>query len=955
MAARGPDAAGLWHSEDRTVGLAHRRLSIIDLTPAANQPFTDARGNTIVFNGEIYNFRDLRQRQKGRGYRFRTESDTEVLLALYAEHGQEMVHHLRGMFAFAIWDPARRGLFLARDHFGLKPLYYADDGAALRFASQVKALSRGNVRLEPDFAGHAGFLLWGHVPTPFTLHKSIRGLPAGTRMWVRDTGPARPEPFFDLTAELATATAAAPSVSPQTRRDIIHEALRDTVKHHMVSDVPVGIFLSAGTDSSVIAALASSLTAHPLRAVTLGFAEWRGTPKDEVPGAAEVARRIGAVHSPHWISQDEFVQELPRITACMDQPSIDGVNTYFASKLAAKNGLKVVLSGLGGDEMFGGYSYFTSIPRMVGWLRKTPLAHNPGLGRAVRASLSPWLGFFASKKLAGAMEYADSLERFYLLNRCLHPPWELAAGRAPDWLRAGLEELRYETRLKSATLGIRCDRAALTALEMTFYMRNQVLRDADWAGMAHGLEIRVPFVDLALFRSLAPLLATADPPSKADMLDAAAGLLPVSMGRRRKTGFSVPMHRVLPKRLLPRRQGDESRAWADLLHRGIRPAPRFLSLVTDAFGGHGGIAQFNRDFLGALAGRRPQPRIVALPRIMPNNPGRIPPGIEFDLVALGGKLRFVLAVVRQLLRDRKFQLVHCGHINLLPVAFLAKLWTGAPIILVLYGFEAWLRPRWFWLRWLAPRADAILTISRLTYSRFAQWASPRICPAYLLPTTVDLSAFTPGPKDDSLLSRYGLHGRKVILTVGRMDSRERMKGFDEVIEAMPAILRHEPTTTYLVVGDGPDRGRLERKVSLFGLSDRVVFAGLVPEDEKVAHYRLADAYIMPGCGEGFGIVFLEAIACGLPVVGSKIDGSREALRHGRLGRLVDPTSRDDIVQAALAALGTPRLERSLEGVRRFGMPVFQRRLDAIISRVLSPYAKTSARLRPAAQKGVRSQ
>src|ERR1019366_4827611 len=207
MIKRGPDGAGLWVSDDGRIGLAHRRLTIIDLTDGGAQPMATADGNfRIIFNGEIYNYRELRKELEAKGYRFHSASDTEVLLHLYADRGEDMVHALRGMYAFALWDERRKGLFLARDPFGIKPLYYADDGRTLRFASQVKALLCGGaITRDPEPAGHAGFFVWGSVPEPFTLYKAVRAIPAGARLWVDGGGPRGPTAFFSIAEEFAKA------------------------------------------------------------------------------------------------------------------------------------------------------------------------------------------------------------------------------------------------------------------------------------------------------------------------------------------------------------------------------------------------------------------------------------------------------------------------------------------------------------------------------------------------------------------------------------------------------------------------------------------------------------------------------------------------------------------------------------------------------------------------------
>ena len=367
MTPRGPDAEGLWISADGRVGLGHRRLSIIDLSEAANQPMALAGGRVrITYNGEIYNFRALRRRLQAEGRVFETESDTEVLLHLYDRDGPDMVRHLRGMFAFALWDEARRGILLGRDPFGIKPLYYTDDGMTLRAASQVKALrAGGGVGGAPDPAGHVGFFLFGYVPEPHTLYADIRAVAAGSTLWIDAAGGRRIERYFEPARQLAESAGAPPPLD-------LGKALRESVDHHLVADVPVGVFLSAGLDSAAITGLASESRNGDLDTMTLGFEEFRGTPRDEAPLAEAVAATYGTRHRTRWVTGANFHGDLEALLTAMDQPSIDGVNTYFVAKEAAAMGLKVALSGLGGDELFGGYDTFRQVPALVGRLGWVP-------------------------------------------------------------------------------------------------------------------------------------------------------------------------------------------------------------------------------------------------------------------------------------------------------------------------------------------------------------------------------------------------------------------------------------------------------------------------------------------------------------------------------------------------------------------------------------------------------
>lgn len=550
MTARGPDGAGLWMSSDGRVGLAHRRLSIIDLSDAGAQPMASACGRiTLVFNGEIYNYRALRAELAAKGAVFRSHTDTEVLIELYRREGADMLGRLRGMFAIALWDEERQGLLLARDGHGIKPLYLAEYDGMVACASQVRALLAGGaVDDRPDPAGHAGFFLWGHVPEPHTLYRGIRALPPGSWLWLGADGGRSEGRFFDLRTELA----AEHSASAMDLR----EALLDSMRAHLVADVPVGVFLSGGLDSTTLAGLAAEAGGAAPRTVTLGFAEFAGTARDEVPLAELVAAHYGTDHQTQRVTAADFAACRDKILAAMDQPSVDGVNTWFVSRAARERGLKVALSGLGGDELFGGYDSFHQIPRLVRAL--SPLRLLPGLGRAARVVSAPWIHHVAPAKAAGLLEYGTRFGDAYLLRRGLFMPWELAGVLGPDMAREGWRELAPRLALEGAVAGIASDRLKVSALETGFYMRNQLLRDSDWAGMAHGLEIRVPLVDVTLLRAV---LALPRPPSKRDMALCARPTLPSAILDKPKTGFFVPVAQWLGEKSL--------RGWARRVYAAL--------------------------------------------------------------------------------------------------------------------------------------------------------------------------------------------------------------------------------------------------------------------------------------------------------------------------------------------------------------------------------------------------
>lgn len=361
---------------------------------------------------------------------------------------------------------------------------------------------------------------------------------------------------------------------------------------------------------------------------------------------------------------------------------------------------------------------------------------------------------------------------------------------------------------------------------------------------------------------------------------------------------------------------------------------RVLALVTDAYGCRGGIAKFNRDMLDALSAMPACEEVVVLPRMLHEPPTDVPSRLRFDTGSLGGKRRYARHLVRVLPGLGRIDAVICAHIRLLPLAWLAARWKHAPLLLVVHGVEAWQPQESHITNQLVRSVDAFVTVSEHTRARFSAWAAPRTSRAFVVPNTVEPSRFAPGPKPEHLLERYGLRDRTVLLTVSRLSAAERYKGHDELLDLLPRLASDVPDIAYLVVGDGDDRPRLQGKAVALGLADRVVFAGHVPEAEKADHYRLADAFVMPGRGEGFGIVYLEAAACGIPVVASSADASREAVLDGAFGEIANPDDPESIRCAVLSALGRGRGRVPTE-LERFSMAKFTARWEALMNEVVT--------------------
>jgi asparagine synthase (glutamine-hydrolysing) len=547
LAHRGPDDAGSWQQGDAV--LVHRRLAILDISPAGHQPMASPCGRwQLVFNGEIYNHLSLRERLIDRGHRFRGHSDTETLLAWLVDRGSDGLSDLRGMFAFALLDTKRRSLLLARDPHGIKPLYlWHGPGGELAFASEVRALlASQRVPRRLDGKALAGFLARGSLPEPLTLVAGIRRLPVGHRaLWqegnltIEPWGPLPETLWHSEGVELPSFQAGPGDALARTRA-----ALEESVNAHLISDVPVGLFLSGGLDSGALLALAP----RGLHTFTIGFTGAAARAGfDESSPAARLAEHFGAHHTPLWLEAMQLRTWLPEYLDSLDQPSLDGLNTWCVARLARQQGITVALSGLGGDELFGGYPSFRALPRLLRWRRSLGPAA-PLLARALRRT--PGGRRHRVQRLAAMLEAPPSLAAAHACFRCLFTPrevqallrhWGLAdAAGAPTLLAAADEPPAWLHQLDQ-----------VAGLEGCRYLRNQLLPDSDAMAMAHGLELRLPLVDAVLQRQLAPIPAPQRlAPGKA-MLQQAVPELPAWFSSRPKQGFRFPFQLWLDDPLRP--------------------------------------------------------------------------------------------------------------------------------------------------------------------------------------------------------------------------------------------------------------------------------------------------------------------------------------------------------------------------------------------------------------------
>jgi phosphatidyl-myo-inositol dimannoside synthase len=363
-----------------------------------------------------------------------------------------------------------------------------------------------------------------------------------------------------------------------------------------------------------------------------------------------------------------------------------------------------------------------------------------------------------------------------------------------------------------------------------------------------------------------------------------------------------------------------------------RSAINIFAFVTDAYGGYGGIAVYNRDLLSAFCQHPAMHSVVALPRVISMQMQPLPDKLTYVSKAARGLPSYVFEIVKRLGQIRKSDLIFCGHINLVPFAWLVGVVMRKPVLMGVHGIEAWQPGQRALTNTLVSKLDGYISVSEYTRNLFLRWTQIDPAKIELMPNAIHLDAFAPTGRPNAITTRYGLADKTVILTFGRLVSNERAKGFDEVLDVLPALVRDVPNLTYLIAGSGAYRSELEAKVERLGLRSHVIFTGFVPEEEKADLYRAANVYVMPSRGEGFGFVFLEAMACGTPVIASTADGSRDAVRDGELGQLVDPDDSDGLRLAILKALRLPRTIP--DGLSYFSYPHFVERVNRRVDSLL---------------------
>jgi asparagine synthase (glutamine-hydrolysing) len=562
LAHRGPDDSGTTLLRDSIpepveIGLGNRRLAILDLSPLGHQPMRDVEtGNWLVYNGEIYNFRDIRDELKKSGTNFVSHSDTEVVLKGYARWGEACVAKFRGMFAFALWDARRHCLFIARDPMGIKPLYYAQAGSYFLFASEVRTLlGTGLMSSRIDPAGLINYLTFGSAFDPLTLVEGVRALPPGhTLTW--EGGLLRQSSYWDLVDEWSEdespgngrASESLSADNDKSAAEHLRPILEEAVRLQLVSDVPVGVFLSGGIDSS---ALVSILSRSGITASTFSIV-FREADFSEAQHSRAIAAKFHTDHHEIDVSQSDVLAAIPDALAVMDLPTMDGVNTYFVSRETRRAGVKVALSGLGGDEVFAGYSTFRTVPRMERFAHFWK--HVPGLVRgpvaSVFATLAP--ANDQNRKLDSLASDNGRLVHPYFLSRMLFTP------RQRDLLTRNADR-----SVDDAAAASQCDRLEracaldpvnrVSYLESRCYMLNTLLRDADFMSMSQGLEVRVPLIDHQLAKAVLAIPGEwkLNGTPKKLLVEALSGSLPDEIVHRPKRGFTLPFEHWMRQEFRP--------------------------------------------------------------------------------------------------------------------------------------------------------------------------------------------------------------------------------------------------------------------------------------------------------------------------------------------------------------------------------------------------------------------
>ncbi|MDQ2719727.1 MAG: asparagine synthase (glutamine-hydrolyzing) [Bacteroidota bacterium] len=932
----GPDDEGIYADEEQHVVLGHRRLSLIDLSASGHQPMGYAEGRyQISFNGEIYNYRELKAELIKAGYPFKTGSDTEVILAAFAAWGTEAFAKLNGMFAFALWDHVNARCYLVRDASGIKPLYYAATSEGLAFSSEIKGFRPIPYLQEENEVWPVYLMAYGHLPEPVTVLKKVQPLQKGSFLcYDAHSGKSRTEPFrqFHFAETISNKREAI---------FLLKESLQKSVQRHLISDAPIGVFLSGGLDSGIIALLANADQQTRLNTLSLFFEEDEFSEKKYQD---LLLQNMFCKRNQHLLKEEEFHEHLPGIIEAMDQPSCDGINTWFISKYARENGLKAVLSGIGGDELYGGYPSFNR-------MQKVNLLEN--IPRQLLNS-GKYTGLKKLRRL-GYLSLGGAVGK-YLFLRGQFIPFEIARqlniAEEQVWKILGEQPVCENIENLSSY-------NQSSWIELNMFMQNQLLRDVDVMSMAHGIEIRVPFLDkefVDLSMHISDNVKSEGRFPKQLLIDTFKNMLPEATWNRPKMGFGFPfkkwlandhfvqsiispdssdykqfvsgnMHwsKFLSLALIKNRMQStsydvgvtETGNWKEngqknLLsikgtpHQEVREnnkeANKILFLTLRTFSVTGGIEKVSKVAGKALyelcRESRNELSVCSMYDEQSDADEKYFPAKNFTGFGIK-RFKFTRQCVYKGIKN---DTVILSHVNLLPVGYLIKLLSPkTKLLLITHGIEAW-EPMTGLRKDMLFKCDKILSVSKYTKGVITKLNSFPEDKIQVINNCLDPFLDEPDKQEKNyhLLKRYGLQPEDIVLmTLTRLATRERYKGYDIVIESVQKLIETHPHLKYLIVGkyDNEEKSRLDNMIEESGLKDHVIFTGFVPDEELAGHFKLADIYIMPSEKEGFGIVFIEAMYYNKPVIAGNTDGSTDALLDGRLGLLVNPKSLEEVTVA----------------------------------------------------------
>ncbi len=972
MTHRGPDDDGYYLDDNISLGV--RRLAIIDLEGGHQPIFNEDKRLCVILNGEIYNFQELRKDLEGRGHRFATKTDTEVIVHSYEEHGFDCLKYFRGMFAFALWDKEKKLLFIARDRIGIKPLYYTEYNGKLIFASEIKSiLEYDGIPRIMDLNSLDLYLTLQYVPAPGTLFKGINKLKQGHYLTCHE-GKVRIHRYWDV----SFSSEKYPDLEEVKER--VDSLLMESVKYHLIADVPVGILLSGGVDSSAMVAYAARASTGRVNTFTVGFGK-EGEEYDERFFAEKVAKAFNTIHTEFTI-MPEVVSILPKLIYHMDEPIADqaALPVYFLSR-TARDYVTVLITGEGGDELFAGYPRYL-LNRLYLIVEKLPDKLRSELFSLLKdVRILP----DRIRRLLKRFEknIPDALLRNirWVSNFNSEEKGKLLRNKISD--KNNLDELLNNVREnKKFTSWL----DELMHFDLKTWLVDDILMKVDKMSMAVSIEARVPLLDHKLVEfacSLPTQLKLHRLKTKFIFKEVLKNYLPHEILNREKSAFRIPSgewlkkdwRKLLKYHLLEKtssiheyfdseyikeitvnhlsgKEDNSQKLWnllcLDMWHKiyiegnrefdysyerittGIKFSGRQLLIAWDYPPHIGGIQTLLNSIYSPIGSKcvvlAPYTKEYYKFDLLSENEiiragfsMNIPPAIGLPFY---WGTSFIKALVK-IMKNSKIEMIHCGHIRCGITGYFLKLFLKVPYIVWVYALEITDRRFMPLNRFILRNADKIITISHYTKNIIKTFGIddkkidiiyPPVSDGFLASISSEIIS------REYLRNRYALSDKKIILTVARLTELQRYKGIDMVLKALSIVKRRYSDFYYIIWGRGELKEFYLKLAGEYGLGDRVIIDVGVSDDELPLYYSACDLFIMPSreerrprgiLAEGFGIVFLEANACGKPVIGGRSGGIPDAVLDGETGILVDPTNVDEIASAIIKLLTDEELAKEM--------------------------------------------